>query len=448
MPISPARAAAFDILLRVERQDAYAAELLHSDTYARLSSRDHGLATELVMGALRWQSWLDGRIAEQSSQSLAKLDPEILIALRLGAYQLAFLQRVPGRAAVNESVALAKRARKSSAAGYVNAVLRKLAAEGISQDAAKSIDGAATPAELAKCSAHPLWMVERWERAFGLEIARSICSADQQIPEIAIRLAAPELADELKAEGIELGPGKLLTGARRLLSGDLAKTRAFREGRVAIQDEASQLVALLVGRGAKILDCCAAPGGKTRILAQRNPEAEIVAVELHPHRARLLHKLVRQSNVRIVTGDVREVLARESEQFACALADVPCSGTGTLAHNPEIKWRLRPEDLENFRERQVAILRAAMRKVAAGGRLVYSTCSLEKEENEDVVQKALADDESFEALDCRKELEQLRDEGELAWADAGSLTTGQYLRTVPGLHPCEGFFAAILRKRE
>jgi 16S rRNA (cytosine967-C5)-methyltransferase len=444
MPVSPARAAAFDILLRVDQQQAYASELLHSPRYDALSPADHGLATELVMGVLRWRSWLDRQIAEQSSRPLPKLDAEVLTALRLAAYQLTHLGGVPPRAAVYESVELVKRARKRSAVPAVNAVLRKLADGVGKRGAPPSIATAETAEELGERAAHPLWLVERWRREFGEEAARQICIYDQQVPETAIRLRSAAVGDELRGDGITLAGGRLLTLARRVLSGDLSQTRAFREGRVAIQDEASQLVALLVGRGSKILDCCAAPGGKTRVLAQRNPRAEILAVELHPHRARLLRRLVPEKNVQIVTDDVCKLPVDAS--FDRVLVDVPCSGTGTLARNPEIKWRLRIEDLADLQARQASILQSAMRQVAPRGRLVYSTCSLEREENLDIVEKALALDSSFHALDCRMELERLRGEGELAWNDPRSLVNQLSLRTVPGVHPWEGFFAAVLEK--
>jgi 16S rRNA (cytosine967-C5)-methyltransferase len=236
----------------------------------------------------------------------------------------------------------------------------------------------------------------------------------------------------------------LLQSAYRVVAGDLTGTRLFGEGRVMIQDEASQLVSLLVGDGSNILDCCAAPGGKTRTLAERNPNASIVALELHPHRARMLRRLVSATNVRVIAADARK--PPFTNRFDRILADVPCSGTGTLARNPEIKWRLKLEDLADLQARQVAILQSAMQHVSKGGRLVYSTCSLEKEENVEVVEKALLDDHSFRVLDCRIELEQLRSQGELRWEDIGSLISGPFLRTVPGVHPCDGFFAAILEK--
>ena len=442
MPISPARTAAFDILLRVEREDSYASELLHSARHANLSPADHGLATELVMGVLRWRSLLDKRIAEHSSQKLARLDAEVLTALRLAAYQLLFLDRVPGRAAVHESVELVKRAKKRSAVPFANAVLRKFA--GITTAGHDAIGSAETFSEIAERSAHPAWLVERWIQEFGFEATKQICAYDQRIPETAISVSDSASVDELENDNIKLLPGCLLTSAYRVIEGDLASSRPFREGRIAIQDEASQLVSLLVGKGSNILDCCAAPGGKTRMLAERNPSALIVAGELHPHRARTLRKLVTAPNVHVIAADVRKLPV--TAFFDRVLADVPCSGTGTLSRNPEIKWKLKPEDLADLQHRQVAILQSAMQRVASGGTLVYSTCSLEKEENSAVVEKALIADDSFRVLDCRLELERLRSQGELQWQDIDSLTCGPYLRTIPGVHPCDGFFAAILQK--
>lgn len=445
MPISPARAAAFDILLRVEREHAYATELLHSDRCAKLSSADHGLATELVMGVLRWQSRLDEAIAHASSQKLAKLDAEVLIALRLAVYQLQFLARVPQRAAVHESVELVRRARKVSAVPFANAVLRKLAEQTKQDHEVVSISSATTTAELAQLSAHALWMVERWEREFGGDAALKVCANNQQVPETAIRVDSPEVETELKDAGITLSPGRLLASARRVESGDVTETAAFREGRATIQDEASQLVALLVGKGSRILDCCAAPGGKTRILARGNPQATVVAVELHTHRARLLRKLVQEKNVEVIEADICKLPV--TTLFDRVLVDVPCSGTGTLGRNPEIKWRLKPEDLAGLGREQGAILQSAMKHVAPGGRLVYSTCSLEREENAGVVEEILGAGESVNLLNCRDELERLRSEGELAWEDMSSLISGPYLRTLPGVHPCDGFFAAVFEKR-
>jgi 16S rRNA (cytosine967-C5)-methyltransferase len=446
MPASPARAAAFDILLRTERESAYAAELLHSKTYARLSTGDHGLATELVMGVLRWRSRLDDEIASASSQALPRLDLEILIALRLAVYQFGWLDRIPKRAALNESVELVKRARKRSAAAFVNAVLRKLSGRGSAAASAQI-----TPESLARDLAHPEWLVQRWIQEYGLAAASAICQHDQSIPETAIRLRTPTAEAELLKEKIAVQPGKILSSARLVVAGDTTKSQGLRAGHAVIQDEASQLVAALTGcetRRMRILDCCAAPGGKTLAMADRNPQAAIIAVELHAHRARLLQRLLRtanpKANIQIVVANAQDLPSGIG--FDRVLADVPCSGTGTLARNPEIKWRLGPADLRDLQMRQVTILRSAMTQVATGGRLLYSTCSLEKEENEDVIEQALGGQASFRLICCGEALERLRAAGELVWANPSSLIRGPYLRTIPGVHPCDGFFAAILER--
>jgi 16S rRNA (cytosine967-C5)-methyltransferase len=479
MPVSPARAAAFEILLRIETTDSYASELLHSARFAKLSSADHGLLTELVMGVLRWRGVLDMRIAEHSGSSknreesretpalvaksatrtghpnraLAKLDLEVLTALRLGAYQLLFLDRVPQHAAVNESVELVKRARKRSAAGMVNAVLRKISDSHLLQKLRRvgpALDGR---------SAHPAWLVKRWQQIYGPEATSKICNYNQASPPTAVRVRCPEAPSTShvgvgaltrpampcpEIEDKQLGPGRLLAHAAITTAGDISQTTAFRERRLVIHDEASQLVALLVGRGSSILDCCAAPGGKTRIISDRNPSARVIAMDMHPHRARLLRKLVSEPNVLVVAGDARRMPF--AKKFDRILVDAPCSGTGTLARNPEIKWRLTPEDIVRLQAYQIEILTAAMQHATPGGRIIYSTCSLEPEENEIVVQAAIEAEPSFKVIDSRDELQRLRDDGELVWSSTGSLLSGRYLRTIPGVHPCDGFFAAILVK--
>src|ERR1035437_673228 len=457
MPVSPARAAAFEILLRVEREDSYAAELLHSAPLAKLSSRDHGLATELVMGVLRWQSLLDQRLSAASSQKIERLVDEVLAALRLGVYQLQFLSRVPARAAIFESVELVKAARKRSAAPFVNAVLRKIAGAG-AEDIFAEIGKSPDSMTLAQNAAHPPWLVARWIEHYGLEATRHICIQDQTVPGTTIHIHDDESHGdqfgqtdaELAAAGVQLSPGRLLSAARRVLSGDVTGTRAYQEGRISIQDEASQLVALLVGRGEKIvdctiLDCCAAPGSKTALLARRSPRAKVLATELHPHRARLMQNLNRLPNVHVVAADARNLPF--SFTFDRILADVPCSGTGTLARNPETKWRLNAEDLHDLQSRQVAILKSALAQLAIGGRLVYSTCSLEREENEAVIEVALDGLAGFNVVDFKGELEQLRQSGEMCWKNIASLLAGPYLRTIPGVHPCDGFFAALIERK-
>jgi 16S rRNA (cytosine967-C5)-methyltransferase len=438
--VSPARVAAFNILLRVERESAYAVELLHSGLLDELSPVDRNLTTEIVMGVLRWRSVLDETIARLSFTPFRKLDLEVLAALRMGVYQKQFLSKIPAHASVNETVELVKQARKVSAAGLVNAVMRKIKSA--------AYDPHASPLSgvnyLSAALAHPRWLAERWLSLFGQDVAQKICEYDQRIPAAVLRLTDPEDEALLAAQGIQLAPGALMATARVVTSGDASATQMFRDGKIAIQDEGSQLVAALVGKGRRILDCCAAPGGKTAAMATRLPEAEIVATELHPHRATLLRRLAPQQNVEVVTADA--LALPYGADFDCVLADVPCSGTGTLARNPEIKWKLKPEDLLDLQLRQIAILRAAMRYVSPGGRLVYSTCSLEPEENEQVIAASLAGASDFTIIPVRTELRRLRDSGEMIWKNIDELISGDFLRTIPGVHPCDGFFAAVLER--
>ena len=443
MSISPARTVAFDILLRIDQQNAYASELLHSERLDKLAPADRGLAMELVMGVLRWRSRLDDAIAAAASRPLKKLDAEVLNALRLAAYQLQFLTRVPPHAAINDSVELVKRAQKRSAAPFANAVLRKIA-EARTEPVQPSADEAPV-SFLAREYAHPEWLVERWVAQFGAERTRQICEFDQRTPSTSLRLENVDAERELTSEGVKLAPGVLLASSRTLVEGDLTRTRAYLEGRVFIQDEASQLVAALVGTGSRLLDCCAAPGGKTAAMAWRNPTAQIIAAEIHEHRAALVRKRVLAANVKVIAADALQLPLNGG--FDRVLADVPCSGTGTLARNPDIKWRLAVGTLSELHTKQVAILRAALQQLAAGGRAVYSTCSLEREENEAVVEEVLRDTEGYQLRDCREELEKLRVTGELKWDDLDSLLNGRFLRTVPGVQPCDGFFAAVIEKR-
>jgi len=239
MPISPARVAALEILLRVERENAYASELLHSARYSKLSSADHGLTMELVMGVLRWRSLLDAEIARFSSQKIDKLDSEVLTALRMAAFQIAFLDRVPVRAAVHESVELVKHARKRSAVSFANALLRKVSQHvEWARDVRKAVQAESLSSELSvpSCSedslkflaeryAHPAWLVERWCAAYGANATQRMRCYNQSIPGVSIVLPIPEVRASLEKSGIVLLKGELLNSAARVQCGDLFPAR-------------------------------------------------------------------------------------------------------------------------------------------------------------------------------------------------------------------------------
>jgi len=320
--VSPARQVAFDVLRKVHA-GGYASDILLKYS-AKLDSRDAGLASEIVFGCQRYQAQLDHVIERLRGGSL---DTEVRIALRMGIYQLRYLERVPSHAVVGESVELVKRAKKSSASGLVNAVLRKVDRQPI-----------AWPDWSIELST-PEWLLEKWERQFGAETTEKI--------------------------------------ARQFLKP--AETYIASTGR--IQDIGAQsIVALLdLKKGQTFLDLCAAPGNKTAQALEYGVRA--VACDLHWHRLEQLHDL----NCSLVVLDATQPLPFQAK-FDRILVDAPCSGTGTLGRNPEIKWRLQPSDLIDLHRKQVFILRNAIEHLKPGGRLVYSTCSLEEEENRLVIE--------------------------------------------------------------
>jgi 16S rRNA (cytosine967-C5)-methyltransferase len=445
--ISPARKAAFQVLLVIEQGQAHADNLLRSSAVDSLSAPDRHLATALVLGVVRWQIRLDHELQALLKRPDAKLDAQILIALRMGAFQILHMDRIPARAAIDESVELAKQAGHRFASGMVNAVLRKLA--GVPQ--AEFPEGSGQ--QLALAEAHPAWMVERWAALFGMDAARAICRYGQTQPALALRIADSEA--ELSEAGVVVEPGGLLTAARVVVSGDVTATDGLRRGRIRIQDEGSQLVAELAAvqlqRGAKtILDACAAPGGKTLILAERNPQARIVAMESSAARFRQLQDRVQPFADRIECrlGDASAL--RDQEDTDLVLADVPCSGTGTLGRNPEIRHRLRLENLKRQAERQRAILAAALHVCRPGGRVVYSTCSLEPEENEQVVVSVLDQLPGARQVSLRASIDLLEGQSVLLPGIASrlqaSLTAQGALRLLPGGFATDGFFIALIKK--
>ncbi len=460
MTISPARIIAFDTLLGVETQDAFADESLRAALAETVSAADAGLATELTMGVLRWQRLLDFLIDRNLTKKSKTLDGEVRIALRMGIYQLHFLERVPPHAAVNESVELVKKSRKRSAAPLVNAVLRKAAKEKVS---------GATPGEkiaallskdlplaefLGIQQSHPTWLVERWLRALGEERTRALLAANNRVPAISAFVLDPRHREDAKASlekaGCTVKPGLLLRDAWTLHGGNPAASEAVKESWIAIQDEASQAVAQLVSAvpGNTILDLCAAPGGKTLLLSlAAGPQGHVVAAELHSHRARAMAERFERAgvrNVEVTTLDGAQPLPFE-QPFDRILVDAPCSGTGTLARHPEIRWRLRAEDLADLHARQVGLLRNALPGLAADGRLVYSTCSLEPEENELVVNQVLnASENKFHLVADPGTIESVLREP----AQAENLISPEgFLRTFPPEHGTDGFFAAVIERK-
>jgi 16S rRNA (cytosine967-C5)-methyltransferase len=472
MAVSVARRLAFDILLRVETAEAFASDLLHArlaagaDAAAAAPARGSGqrpvkredaaLATELVMGALRQERLLDFLLERQARRPAASLDAEVRVALRLGLYQLRFLARVPPSAAVNEAVELVKRGGKRSAAALVNAVLRGLLRAGPRRPADALLPrNLGTAERLAILYSHPEWLVERWLARFGRQRAEALLAADNRAPRLALAVHRPERRSEIVAEleraGLRVEASPWLGEALVVAGGSPVATDAWRRGWMAPQDEASQMVPRLLDarRGERVLDIGAAPGGKTLALADAAGAANVVATDVHPHRLRAMGEVLARTgadSVQRVACDATRPLPFAAA-FDRILLDAPCSGTGTLARHPEIRKRLRPESLVEFATRQAAMLERAAEALAPGGRLVYSTCSLEPEENEEVVARVLAarpDLARIGAARLREALAPHLAEG----ADAAALIEDDgCLRTFPDTHGTDGFFAVAFEKK-
>jgi 16S rRNA (cytosine967-C5)-methyltransferase len=488
MSVSRARAVAFDVLWRVEAEGAYASDVLHTELSAvrgpkglaptgtmyprEVTAPDAALATELTLGVLRWRRLLDFLLARQLKKSsgergesagpespMARLDLAVAIALRMGLYQLLFLKRIPPRAAVNESVELVKRARKTSASSLVNAVLRRGASEaGPLAAAAKLLPQTLSPAErLGTLHSHPTWLVERWLARFGERRTIAILEANNRTPRLTCAVhdmnRREEIIASLEKSGLRVEPGALLETAIAVRGGSASRTDAFGQGLISIQDEASQLVPVLLGvhTGERVLDLCAAPGGKTRILARHAGETGVViAADLHAHRLRAMRQQFGRLGllrIGVVQLDAGQPLPFRTA-FDRILVDAPCSGTGTLARHPEIRWRLKGDDLKDFHRLQTAVLRSALGLLAPGGRLVYSTCSLEPEENEDVIAEALKLRDDIRGVAVRGIAELLSMHLASGVNARLLLEAAGYFRTIPGIHPTDGFFAAALEKRD
>ena len=408
--ISPARVAAFEILTLVGQGKGHSDELLHSARTEALSPEDRNLATALVMGVLRWQIALDARIRLLLQRPEQRLAEPVAIALRMGAFQLLHLDRIPAHAALSESVELCRAAGEPHATGMVNAILRKVAA---AQKPGKRLHESV--AAFAERLGHPRWLVERWAKVYGREGALAICEADQKEP----------------ADGVMFAEN----------GGDLP-----------LIDDGSRLVAEIAAAAApgarNIWDCCAAPGGKTLVLAKRFASTEVLATDVSPKRLAQMQARLRRYDYaeRVKCAVVDAAATTSDERFDLILCDVPCSGTGTLAANPEIRHRLKGEELARQAERQKVILAAALKRLAPGGRLVYSTCSLEPEECEQVVEAVIAGS-GVRWIEVGPLIGRLKDRGVLQRdVELSSAVRDGALRTLPGVHGCDGFFAVVLER--
>jgi len=443
------RAICLDILNRIEEADLHPDRLLTDSfkRYRHLTSLDRAFLTELTYGVLRWRGKLDWVIRQFSKIPFEKIESGILNILCLGLYQIFFLSRTPSSAAVNESVELAKPFRGKGGGGFVNAVLRSAIRQKdeirypeINED---------PPLCISVVQSHPLWLVERWVKEMGAEETLKICTFNNQISPLTLRtntlkMNRKDLMEKLRQK--EFSPFPTTYSEDGIVLKDPPPTSELpfiKEGLYIIQDEASQLVTYILDPkpGERILDACAAPGGKTTHMAQKmENQGEIYALDLSKGKIDLIEETCQRLGIGIVQtikGDAAKILSvPQGMKFDRILADVPCSGFGTLRRNPDLKWRRGEKEIRRLSELQSSILRNLSAYVKGGGVLIYSTCTVFHEENEDVVGKFLDEYPEFQLDRMDKVLPE----------EFHSFIQKRFFKTFPPKNNMDGFFVARLIK--
>jgi 16S rRNA (cytosine967-C5)-methyltransferase len=420
MKISPSRIAAFEILSKIETEKSYSSVLL--PIYEeKLEPKDRALCHELTLGTLRKQIYLD-RVIEKLTNG-KKLDSAVKIILRIALYQLIFLDKIPAHAAINDSVNLVQMAKKTSAKGFVNAILRKFTREKIELELANEIE------KISVETSHPRWLIEKWIGEFGLEETAKLAEANNETPKMSFRFTAKTteaVKEFLQKEDLEHDKKYLR---------ELAEN-----GKIYFQDEGSQIIANAVELkgNESFLDVCAAPGSKVTQISNFKFQISnlIVAGDLYFPRVKILQKNCQNQGVdfiNILQYDAENILPFADESFDVVLLDAPCSGTGTIRHNPEIRYFLEKKDFAELAFKQLKILKNASKLIKRGGRIIYSTCSLEVEENEDVCQRFLSENTEFRLL--KPNVSEI------------FLTERGFARTFPQRDKMDGFFVAVFEKR-
>lgn len=442
MTVAPARRSAFEILRRVETESAYASVLLAA-LESKMREDDRALCHELVLGVLRRKLWLDTAIEHFGERKVEKLDLPVRLALELGLYQLRFLTRIPASAAVNESVNFVRASRVKSAAGFVNAVLRRATREPEYDPIAAITD---LIEKLSIETSHPRWLLTRWVEAFGFEEAAELARANNEVAPTAFRLTAKALLNKASAErvfqtiqdaGAHFIPSQVAPDSWRLTGAASVARNLAEDGLIYLQDEASQLLAYLLNAqpNQRVLDVTAAPGSKATHLAALAPSATIFAGDVHPHRVETMRQLAakQEAHIHALVHDATRPLPFPDQSFDRVLLDAPCSGTGTLRRNPEIRYRLRPEDINELAGQQREMLARAATVVRTGGRLLYSTCSVEPEENEQVIDHFASANPDFKRV-------------HLSTPFSSFSLQPSSLRFWPHREGCDGFFIAALER--
>jgi 16S rRNA (cytosine967-C5)-methyltransferase len=441
--ISPARKSAFEILKKIIKEKAFSSVLLpiYED---RLEIKDRALCHELVLGILRKQIYLDKIIEKLTGKDLKKFDPEVIVALRLGIYQLLYLDKIPDYSAINESVNLVKVAKKKSASGLVNAVLRR-----VSREKNFEFEFVDSTEKISIETSHPRWLIENWIEQFGIEETEKITIANNETPKSAFRFTQNFYNKDAETQKNILNELEKIGVFRSEIVEDCFIAEKFNsvlfelveKGLIYFQEEASQMIGQMIGLkdNESFFDVCAAPGSKTTGIARQKTKGKrqkvFVAGDFYSHRIKILKLNCKKQGVdfvEFVRFDAENPLPFPYESFDVILVDAPCSGTGTIRHNPEIRYFLQKEDFAELSNKQLRILQNASKLVKRGGRIIYSTCSLERIENEGVIEKFL-EESNFKVIPPD--------------LPNSFLTNKSFGRTFPNRDGIDGFFFSLFEKR-
>lgn len=442
MSNTSAREATLHILEQIDKNQSYSNLLVnHAINKYSIKGPDVGLLTEITYGTIQRKLTLDFYLQPFIKK---KVENWVRNLLRLSLYQMIYLDRVPERAAIHEAVEIAKKKGHKGIAGLVNGILRSFQRQG-----KPSLDAISDPIErLSIETSHPYWLVKRWSEQFGLENTKKMCETNLLPPVQTARVNTLQTTREdilhlLENDGVEAEASKIIPEGIHIKRGNIAHTKAFKSGLLSIQDESSMLVAYALNpqSGEKILDMCAAPGGKTAHIAQKmNNEGTVIALDLHPHKIKLIEENADRLGIKTIEGlalDGRKAEERfERESFQRVLVDAPCSGLGVLRRKPDIKYAKKEQDLASLTTIQSALLNSAVNMVEPGGLVVYSTCTVDKVENNDTVNQFLTNHPNMELVTPEHLPESIQ-----------PLLTDKMLQVFPHDFGGDGFFIACFKKQ-
>lgn len=450
-PVISAREAALKALYRIETEKGYSNIVLDEIFYRMpVKDIDKPLVTEIVYGVTSRKLTLDYIIGRFSNIKLNKISPWIINILRMGIYQILFLEKIPASAACNEGVKLARKYGHKASSGFVNAILRKTASLHSQKETEALLEELVqTDDEIERASiiySHPIWMIKMWNKQIGLPFTGELCRANNQKARIALRVntlktSRQELADILQKEGFETEESNIAENALILKKGNPIN-KFYEKGLYTVQDEAAMLVSEILDPkpGETVVDACSAPGGKTTHMAQlMNDEGKIYAFDIHKHRLELVEKTAKRLGAGIIEVKLHDA-AKPDESLTgkCdkVLVDAPCSGLGVIRRKPEIKWSRNEEELKELAELQKRILQTASQYLKPDGRLVYSTCTINGAENEKIVEEFLEKNSGFAVDKITVKIS----------VNSGKINSGKYLHMYPCIHGTDGFFIASIKR--